>query len=654
MNKRWQMLPCNEIKAKELAKKLEITDTLAEILAKRNFSAEEAKDFLYPETVPYHDPFLMKGLDRACERIIEAGAKQEKICIYGDYDVDGVTSTTLFMKILTKLGYDAEYYLPDRHKEGYGLNLDSLKELVKKYDLIITVDCGITAVPEVEFTQQHIDIIITDHHLPLETLPPAYTIVNPNQPDCPYPNKNLCGVGVAFKICQGLFKKLQLPETELFYYLDIVALGTVADLVPLLDENRRIVKTGLANINNLGIKKLLEVAHYQDKTINTGHIGFGVAPRLNAAGRLTHAKSAVEVLLAVNEEEAQERAAYLDSENRLRQEIVEDIVLEATEMVQQQKLYEKNVIIVAREGWNEGVIGIAASRLQEKFYRPIIIIVLRDDVGKASCRSIDGLHIKEALDHCAGDLIIYGGHSKAAGFSIAPDKLEDFRQHMESYCAATLTPDDLIPLIPVENAVTAAEMTVKFVEELSLLEPFGMGNPKPSFICENIMAKRTKLIGADATHLKVDFFTDNVYYTGLGWNMGEEADKIFNRRLDILFQPEINNWNSQISVQFKLQDLRLHRPRTTYLEKYPSYEKIGRLYLLLRQLSTTYDRDIPRYKITLPDTPDKSVATALTILAELGLVKEEGDIVRLAPAPKTKLDITSSPTYRKRYEVDLV
>ena len=313
MKKYWEILPVDEKKQQAIMKALHISPLLAQILARKNFSPEETKEFLNPAQTAYHDPFLLKDMDKACTRLAKALAAQEKICIYGDYDVDGISSTALLVTVLKNLGMNADYYLPDRHSEGYGLHTASLDKLIPRYDLIVTVDCGITAIEEIAYAKDKIDIIITDHHLPREALPEALAIVNPNQAQCPYPCKNLCGVGVAFKLCQALYQTLHKDPAELEQYLDIVALGTVADIVPLIDENRRFVQKGLNNIRNLGMQELLKICNYETDTVNTGHIGFGVAPRLNAAGRLTHASNAVELLLTDDKAVAAEKSRYLDA-----------------------------------------------------------------------------------------------------------------------------------------------------------------------------------------------------------------------------------------------------------------------------------------------------------------------------------------------------
>lgn len=659
MNKRWEILPIDEKKQILLEKNLHISSSLAEILTRKNLDENSAKLFLNPTKIPYHDPFLLKDMEKACQRLLLALKNKEKICIYGDYDVDGVSSTALLMTVFTKLGFNIDYYLPDRHSEGYGLHIESLQKLIPKYDLLITVDCGITALDEVDYAKDKIDMIITDHHLPREILPDAFAIINPTQTQCNYPNKNLCGVGVAFKLCQGLYQSLNKDIHELENYLDIVALGTIADIVPLVDENRRIVKKGLANIQNLGIKTLIEICNYDENNINTGHIGFGVAPRLNAAGRLTHASIAVELLLATDKQTARQKALYLDEENKQRQEIVEDIFHEAVKKIEENNLQENKIIIVVGENWHEGVIGIAASRLQEKYYRPIIIIATKDNIGKASCRSIDGLHMKNALTYYEQDLMVYGGHSKAAGFTIDLTKLDDFISHMQTYANEHLTDEDLIPIYQVETVLTPQDITMDFIEELSLLEPFGMGNPKPQFVCQNLLVTKSMKMGKENNHLRFNFAYNNTQYTAIGWHMADVADDINNKYVDILFQPELNHWNDHTYLQFKLSDLRQSKQKISYLEEFPAYDSIGKIYLCLRSKEKKYGQSIFSLKdcqsllkqIYNLNLSDYSMKQCLIILSEINILTINQDKIKLLSLPNQKIDIKNSPTFAKRFNL---
>lgn len=659
MNKRWEILPIDEKKQILLEKNLHISSSLAEILTRKNLDENSAKLFLNPTKIPYHDPFLLKDMEKACQRLLLALKNKEKICIYGDYDVDGVSSTALLMTVFTKLGFNIDYYLPDRHSEGYGLHIESLQKLIPKYDLLITVDCGITALDEVDYAKDKIDMIITDHHLPREILPDAFAIINPTQTQCNYPNKNLCGVGVAFKLCQGLYQCLNKDIHELENYLDIVALGTIADIVPLVDENRRIVKKGLANIQNLGIKTLIEICNYDENNINTGHIGFGVAPRLNAAGRLTHASIAVELLLATDKQTAHQKALYLDEENKQRQEIVEDIFHEAVKKIEENNLQENKIIIVVGENWHEGVIGIAASRLQEKYYRPIIIIATKDNIGKASCRSIDGLHMKNALTYCEQDLMVYGGHSKAAGFTIDLAKLDDFISHMQTYANEHLTDEDLIPIYQVETVLTPQDITMDFIEELSLLEPFGMGNPKPQFVCQNLLVTKSMKMGKENNHLRFNFAYNNTQYTAIGWHMADVADDINNKYVDILFQPELNHWNDHTYLQFKLSDLHQSKQKISYLEEFPAYDIIGKIYLCLRNQEKKYGQSIFFLKdcqallkqIYNLNLSDYSIKQCLIILSEINILTINQDKIKLLSLPNQKIDIKNSPTFAKRFNL---
>ena len=660
MKKHWEISPIDEKKQQTLAKTLHISPILAQILVHKNFSLEEATLFLNSEQITYHNPFLLKDMDKACKRLQIALKNQEKICIYGDYDVDGISSTALLVTVLKKLGFIVDYYLPDRHSEGYGLHIESLDKLIPKYNLIITVDCGITAIEEIAYAKDKIDIIITDHHLPRENLPDALAIVNPNQQNCSYPFKSLCGVGVAFKLCQALYQTLNKDNVDLEQYLDIVALGTVADIVPLIDENRRFVKKGLTHIQNLGILELLHICNYQTDTINTGHIGFGVAPRLNAAGRLTHASNAVELLLTKDKQTAIDKSQYLDEENKKRQDIVEDIFNQAVEKVESSNLDKDNIIVVVDENWHEGVIGIAASRLQEKYYRPIIIIATNEGIGKASCRSIEGFHIKNALDFCADDFVVYGGHSMAAGFTIEVNKIPAFLSHIHTYANENISEDILIPTCKIEAVVYPQDITLDFISELTKLEPFGMGNTKPQFVCQHVYVSQAKAIGREQNHLHFIFEYHSNRYTAIGWNMAEYVDKIAYKYIDILFQPEINHWNDKDYIQFKINDIRLSNNSPTFLEKYPNYDTVGKVYLTLRKLSMQTKTD----KLNISsinnglkqfyniDITEYAIKTCLKIMQEINVltILNENTII-LNTMLQGKMDINASLTFAQRFNI---
>lgn len=649
MKKRWRLKFKDEMTSKKMAEDMNISLNIAKILVGKNLTLDEAKNFLEVENTPFIDPFLMKDMDKTVERIILAKEKKEKVCIYGDYDVDGISSTTLLMKVLNNYGIDAEYFLPHRHTEGYGLNKNALEELSTKYDLIITVDCGITALKEVEFIKDKIDIIITDHHLTLTELPSAYSILNPHREDCTYPDKNICGVGVAFKLCQGIYIKENLNVDDLNYYLDIVALGTVADLVPIVGENRKMVSMGLKNINNLGIQKLLSVANCQKEKFNSGHIGFSVAPRLNASGRLNHAKSSVETLLAESPIEAQLLSENLNLENQKRQEIVENIVLECIEKIEKHNLAKDKIIILHGDNWNEGVIGIAASRIQDKYYRPVIIIAKKTDIGKASCRSIDGLNMKELLDFCSDDLIIYGGHSKAAGFSIELDKIEEFINHAKDYGDTTLKAEDLIPLIDVEDVVEPKDMNLDFLCKMEALEPFGMKNKKPLFVMENLYVKNLRYIGDDGKHLKLELTKDGYTFDSIGWFMGNLEEDYLYKNIDLCFQGEINTFNGNKKVQLKIEDIRENKDGDTFIEKYPSYEILKENFLYFKRFLEKND-GTTKSKL-LEYNKKSSLKTSLQIFLELGILIEKDKKIYLEDLKGVKFDLKKSSTYNLRNEV---
>lgn len=374
---------------------------------------------------------------------------------------------------------------------------------------------------------------------------------------------------------------------------------------------------------------------------------------------MTHASIAVELLLATDKQTARQKALYLDEENKQRQEIVEDIFHEAVKKIEENNLQENKIIIVVGENWHEGVIGIAASRLQEKYYRPIIIIATKDNIGKASCRSIDGLHMKNALTYCEQDLMVYGGHSKAAGFTIDLAKLDDFISHMQTYANEHLTDEDLIPIYQVETVLTPQDITMDFIDELSLLEPFGMGNPKPQFVCQNLLVTKSMKMGKENNHLRFNFAYNNTQYTAIGWHMADVADDINNKYVDILFQPELNHWNDHTYLQFKLSDLCQSKRKISYLEEFPAYDSIGKIYLCLRNQEKKYGQSIFSLKdcqallkqIYNLNLSDYSIKQCLIILSEINILTINQDKIKLLSLPNQKIDIKNSPTFAKRFNL---
>ena len=435
----------------------------------------------------------MQGIDKAVARIVQAIENEDQLIVYGDYDVDGITSTALIVKVLRELGAKSDkvdFYIPERQAEGYGLNAEALKYLAesRQAKLVITVDCGISGIEEVHGVHGLLDIIITDHHQPPANLPDAYSVINPKMPGCRYPFKQLAGVGVALKLCQALcahYKKAELWRE----YLDIVAIGTIADMVPLIGENRIIVQFGLQQIKsskNIGLKALIAVSGLTNQHEYTSdNVGYSLAPRLNAAGRLSQATLSVELFLTANGERAVEIAEKLNEENIERQKIEREIFLQADELLIQMGKQNDRVIVLAGE-WNSGVIGIVASRLVAKYYHPVVIISVKDGVGKGSCRSIHSYNIHQALTECSDVLLGFGGHFFAAGLTVDENRIDELSERLNALAARDLQLCDFFPELEIDTEITVDEISFQNLKELKMLEPFGVGNNKPVFALRKI------------------------------------------------------------------------------------------------------------------------------------------------------------------------
>jgi len=573
--KYWDLKHYDREEMKALAAKVGISPVTAGILWNRGLREENGiREFLFGKKDTYYDPFLMKDMKPAAERLLKAVEAREKIAVYGDYDVDGITASSLLYLYLTGLKANVCTYIPKREGEGYGLNKEALQFLYDEgVTLVITVDCGISGVKEVAEAPQGMDIIITDHHRPPEVLPVAFAIVNPKQADCQYPFKGLSGVGVAFKVCQAL-EKLRNPEAPLWEeYTELVALGTVADIVPLQDENRALVKRGMKAMETTsltGLRKLLEVCRCYQETITTEKIGFILAPRLNAVGRLEHAQLAVELLTTKDEDAAERMANNLNDENAVRQEISRQIFTEAEALLEKQDSIGPAIVLAgewdsdAQEGWHPGVIGIVASRLVDKYYRPVVLISISGEVAKGSCRSIPPLDLYDAIDACSADLIQFGGHSQAAGLTLASSKIEDFRQHFTEVVRNQLLPEDYQPHLTLDVEWDChEELSLSFLHELQLLEPFGCENPAPLFMLRNVEVHNPRLFGQELTHLR--FFAD-IGPRSCHCIMWQGAPYQYclcnNAQTDIAFKPRINFFNNTESINLDIvafrMDMELH------------------------------------------------------------------------------------------------
>ncbi|MBO8137377.1 MAG: single-stranded-DNA-specific exonuclease RecJ [Desulfotomaculum sp.] len=564
-HKIWKVKPSNSTLRIILANQLNISELLAQILINRGIhTVEEARAFLGSELDRLHDPLLMKDMDKALAAVMECLKGGRPILVHGDYDVDGISATALLVNALHRLGGVVDYYIPHRD-QGYGLHSDTLRWAAEEgYRLIITVDCGITALEEAELAKElGLILVITDHHEPGEQLPDADAVVNPKRADCRYPFKELAGVGVAVKLVQAVYREVELPNDAWYDLLDVACLGTVADVVPLLGENRIIVKHGLEQLRispNLGLAALKEVSGVANRQINTSDVGFALAPRLNAAGRIADPRLGVELLLCPEPERARKIACELDANNRERQNIEMQVLEEALAMLEEHPEYlEKKVLVLASDRWHPGVIGIVASRLLERFYRPVLLISLDGEEGKGSARSIEGLHLYNALDYCKDLLVNYGGHEKAAGFSIMAKEVDSLREKINQYADEVLDEEALVPSITVDKVVSLEELNTEVVEEMAKLSPFGCCNPGPILGCRGVQMIDWRAVGDNQNHLKVRVRGNRAVLDGIGFNLAAYGEMLAaGKKVDVAFAPEINEWNGRRSVQLKIKDISHH------------------------------------------------------------------------------------------------
>lgn len=556
----WEIKEYDKDKAGGLAAELGVSPLVTGILLERGYATvEEMRNFLFGSKQPFYDPFLMKDIKKAVDRIELALAKNERITVYGDYDVDGITASSLLYLYLKGRGAEVSTYIPKRKSEGYGLNDEALRSIYEDgTTLVITVDCGISGVHEVENAPQGMDIIITDHHTIPDELPAAYAIVNTKQKDCKYPFKDLSGVGVAFKLCQALEK--QRGNSSWCELTELAAMGTVADIVPLKDENREIVRRGLkaiANTQLVGLKALMRNSGCDNCSIASDTIGFRLAPRLNAVGRLEHAQSAVELLVTEDEEKAEEISIELNRENSLRQEIGKKILADAEKMLAQEEHLE-TAIVLAKEGWHQGVIGIVASKLVDKYHLPTILISTNGEGAKGSCRSIPALNLYEAIASQSELLTQYGGHHQAAGLTLPAANVEAFKEGFKTYVREQLKPEDYNPRISIDSVLCPhRELTLEEVENLSLLEPFGCENSAPVFAYTNAIINNQRAIGADRAHLQFMVQKGDYGYKAIMWNRADLLPVLYEGMLaDVAFKPSRNEWNGHVSVQLQMESIR--------------------------------------------------------------------------------------------------
>ena len=549
------------------------------------------------------------------------------IVVYGDYDVDGITATSVVYRFLKRCGASVSYYIPERQSEGYGLNLEALEGLIAKgTDLVITVDCGISSYDIVEAVRDRLALVITDHHEAPALIPRAVAVVDHKQPNCPYPDKNLAGVGVAYKLCQAIWQE----RTGEVYQadLDIVALGTVADVVPLVGENRILVKAGLSKMQlqpNRGMEALINVAGLKDRKITAGHIGYTLAPRLNAAGRVAHATRAVELLTTPSQEEAYEIAEELQETNLERQALERDIHEVARQDVLKQGPDADYVVVVGGQDWHPGVIGIVASRLVEEFYKPTLVISIKDGIGKGSCRSIDNCNIYEALQSAEDLLIQFGGHQAAAGFSIKEDKIPALRERLAQYCKEHLAETDYLPIVDIDSQVAIDDIDVPLIEEIETLEPYGMANPTPVLALEEATISDLFLMGQQKKHAKVLLEREDSTIDAIAWNRPDLHASFFpGDRVKVAFTVQKNEWNGHVSPQLMIQDMALLEGRSLTLTK----EGLRAMYTYVRNLLK--GGSMPKFRLETelirrrPEGQTMPVAMAsLEVFKELNLLVEE-------------------------------
>lgn len=558
MIKKWQIYETDSQKVQELIDKYNLNLLLATILVNRNILETENLDkFLKPTRNDFHDPFLMPDMEIAVERILKAIENKEKIIIYGDYDADGITSITVLKSFFKDIGVEVSSYIPNRLEEGYGLNKPAVKKIVDdKYNLMITVDCGISAIEEIDYANSlGIETIVTDHHEVGEKLPNALAIVDAKRKDNMYPCRDLAGVGVVFKLIQALSIKLNLKEESYLKYLDIVCIGTISDIVPLVDENRVIAKLGLMLVNqtkNLGLKSLLMSSGY--KKIDSTTISFGVAPRINACGRMGHAEEALKLFLSNNLNEVQELTKKLNDYNVKRQDIEKRIYEEAVKQIEERNLNKNNIIIVAGENWHHGVIGIVASKITEMYFKPSILLCNEGDESKGSGRSIPGFDLHDALMKCLDHIEKFGGHSMAIGITIKKSELEQFSQSLENVAKEEHT-EEIVPIVQIDAKISLSDINKEMVESLNQLEPSGEGNKMPIFVIKNLKIDSIRAL-TEGKHLKLTLREGNNMVNAIGFNMGSLAEEYkIGDKIDVAGMLEINSFNGVDSVQINLKDI---------------------------------------------------------------------------------------------------
>ena len=566
MQKRWNILQPDQTKVDTLQRELKVNKTICSLLTARQIdSFLDAKSFFRPQLTNLHDPWLMKDMLKAVKRIQSAINHNEKILVYGDYDVDGTTSVASMFQFLQKIHPSVDYYIPHRYKEGYGISKLGIDYAISQgFNLIISLDCGIKSVELIGYANTcGIDFIICDHHLPDEQLPAAIAILNPKQKDCAYPFKELCGCGIGFKLMQALAEELKLPSNSYLIYLDLVATAIAADIVPMNGENRILAYYGLKQVNEspcIGIKALLELAGVK-KEVHISNLVFIVAPRINAAGRMDDAKKAVQLFIEQDKNKALEFAEMLHNDNTDRKEADSTITEEALNILQNDPgNNRRKTSVVFREHWHKGVVGIVASRLIETYYRPTVVLTKSGDVVAGSARSVIGFNLYEAIHACRKHLLGYGGHFAAAGMTLLPENVAAFSDAFEEIVSSTITDNLLIQEIIIDAEVKFAELTLAFYNILAQMEPFGPENMRPVFIARQVSETGFSKIVKEQ-HIRFVLKQHNVTLTGIGFNLAHSFHLLQqNSPIDLIFTIDLNEWNGETNLQLKVIDMRLSAP----------------------------------------------------------------------------------------------
>ncbi len=559
MSKKWQIYETDEEQVRKIQEKYGLNKLLSTILVNRNITTEEKiRLFLQPTRHDFYNPFLITDMEKAVERIIKAIKNQEKVTIYGDYDVDGITSITVLKSFLKDRGLEVNFYIPNRLDEGYGLNKEAIKKIVDNgCELMITVDCGISAIEEIEYANTlGIETIITDHHEPSNKLPNALAIIDNKRKDSTYPFRELAGVGVVFKLIQAISTKLEIKEEEYLKYLDIVCVGTISDIVPLIDENRVIAKLGLLLISqtkNIGLRSIIKTSGYSKVDSNT--ISFGIAPRINACGRMGKAEEALELLLSPNINYVNDLSRKLNEHNKTRQETEKSILESAIKQIEKQHLDQNNTIIVGGENWHHGVIGIVSSKITEMYFKPSILLSFEEDgIGKGSGRSIPGFDLHDALMKCEDCIEKFGGHSMAVGVTIKKENFENFKKEFEEIAKASHT-EEIMPIIQVDSKIDLKDINKEMVESLKQLEPFGEANRMPVFLFKNLKIDSIRSL-SEGKHLKLTLKDNNIIINGIGFNLGNLAiEYTIGDKVDVVGVLEINHFNGEESLQINIKDI---------------------------------------------------------------------------------------------------